>query len=44
MKIFNLSLRSWLGCKRAASSSVGLLNWSRNGVTNMQQMTNFPKI
>jgi hypothetical protein len=26
------------------SSSVGLLNWSRNGVMNMQQKTKFPKI
>jgi hypothetical protein len=33
---------AWL--QTCASSSVGLLNWSRNGVTNMQQMTNFPKI
>jgi hypothetical protein len=33
---------AWL--QTCGSSSVGLLNWSRNGVTNMQQMTNFPKI
>jgi hypothetical protein len=32
---------AWL--QTCGRSSVGLLNWSRNGVTNMQQMTNFPK-
>jgi hypothetical protein len=33
---------AWL--QTCGSSSVGLLNWSRNGVTNMQQTTNFQKI